>query len=50
MSHPNIVGFKHVFEDDDFVYMILELCENKVIGAYAIYVSLCKLIHVSVPL
>ncbi|KAI8999393.1 kinase-like domain-containing protein [Gaertneriomyces semiglobifer] len=29
MSHPNIVGFKHVFEDDDFVYMILELCENR---------------------
>ncbi|TPX68540.1 hypothetical protein SpCBS45565_g02977 [Spizellomyces sp. 'palustris'] len=29
LSHPNIVGFKHCFEDDDFVYMILELCENK---------------------
>ncbi|KAI8826664.1 kinase-like domain-containing protein [Fimicolochytrium jonesii] len=29
MSHPHIVGFKQVFEDDDFVYMILELCENR---------------------
>ncbi|KAI9203522.1 uncharacterized protein BJ171DRAFT_460358 [Polychytrium aggregatum] len=29
MSHPNIVQFHHVFEDDNFVYMILELCENK---------------------
>ncbi|KAJ3154014.1 Cell cycle serine/threonine-protein kinase cdc5/MSD2 [Geranomyces variabilis] len=29
MSHPHIVGFRHVFEDDSFVYMILELCENK---------------------
>ncbi|TPX54822.1 hypothetical protein PhCBS80983_g05725 [Powellomyces hirtus] len=29
MSHPHIVGFKQVFEDDDFVYMILELCDNK---------------------
>lgn len=29
LSHPNIVGFKHVFEDDNFVYMILELCTNR---------------------
>lgn len=29
MSHPGVVGFTHVFEDDDNVYMLLELCENK---------------------
>ncbi|KAI8837245.1 kinase-like domain-containing protein [Chytriomyces cf. hyalinus JEL632] len=28
MSHPAIVGFTHVFEDDDSVYILLELCEN----------------------
>ncbi|ORY30724.1 Pkinase-domain-containing protein [Rhizoclosmatium globosum] len=28
MSHPAIVQFQHVFEDDDNVYMIMELCEN----------------------
>ncbi|KAJ3027347.1 UNVERIFIED_CONTAM: Cell cycle serine/threonine-protein kinase cdc5/MSD2 [Siphonaria sp. JEL0065] len=28
MSHPAIVAFQHVFEDDDNVYIILELCEN----------------------
>jgi serine/threonine protein kinase len=30
MSHPNIVLFKSVFEDDENVYMILEFCEEKV--------------------
>ncbi|TPX31059.1 hypothetical protein SmJEL517_g05517 [Synchytrium microbalum] len=29
LSHPNIVKFHHVFEDDHNVYMILELCHNK---------------------
>ncbi|KAL2915687.1 Cell cycle serine/threonine-protein kinase cdc5/MSD2 [Polyrhizophydium stewartii] len=29
LSHPCIVKFYHVFEDDVNVYMILELCENK---------------------
>ncbi|KAJ3034205.1 Cell cycle serine/threonine-protein kinase cdc5/MSD2 [Rhizophlyctis rosea] len=29
MSHPHIVTFHHFFEDDDNVYMILELCENR---------------------
>ncbi|KAI8618216.1 kinase-like domain-containing protein [Chytriomyces sp. MP71] len=28
MSHPAIVQFQHVFEDDDNVYIILELCES----------------------
>eukprot|EP00842_Homolaphlyctis_polyrhiza_P003477 jgi/Hompol1/412/HPOL_003644-RA len=28
-AHPSIVKFHHVFEDDENVYMILELCENK---------------------
>ncbi|KAJ3123185.1 Cell cycle serine/threonine-protein kinase cdc5/MSD2 [Nowakowskiella sp. JEL0407] len=28
LSHPNIVQFYHVFEDVDYVYLILELCEN----------------------
>ncbi|KAI8904820.1 PLK protein kinase, partial [Gorgonomyces haynaldii] len=29
LLHPTIVQFLHVFEDDDNVYMILELCENR---------------------
>ncbi|KAJ3290604.1 Cell cycle serine/threonine-protein kinase cdc5/MSD2 [Borealophlyctis nickersoniae] len=29
MSHDHIVTFHHFFEDEDNVYMILELCENK---------------------
>ncbi|KAJ3371986.1 Cell cycle serine/threonine-protein kinase cdc5/MSD2 [Kappamyces sp. JEL0680] len=29
LSHPNIVQFKHVFEDDENVYLILEYCEKK---------------------
>lgn len=28
LSHTNIVRFHHFFEDDDFVYIILELCRN----------------------
>ncbi|KAH7344487.1 kinase-like domain-containing protein [Rhizoctonia solani] len=27
LQHPNIVGFEECFEDDDNVYMTLELCE-----------------------
>jgi len=29
MQHPNVVRFVEVFEDDDNIYMILELCHNK---------------------
>ncbi|CCX31387.1 Similar to Serine/threonine-protein kinase plo1; acc. no. P50528 [Pyronema omphalodes CBS 100304] len=29
MQHPNIVRFIEVFEDDENIYMILELCHNK---------------------
>ncbi|KAF8245888.1 Pkinase-domain-containing protein [Wilcoxina mikolae CBS 423.85] len=29
MKHPNIVRYVEVFEDDDNIYMILELCLNK---------------------
>lgn len=37
MVHPNIVHFVECFEDDDNIYMILELCPNKV----------CLLVHLS---
>jgi serine/threonine protein kinase len=30
MAHKYIVKWYQVFEDDEFVYMILELCEGKV--------------------
>jgi serine/threonine protein kinase len=30
MKHPRIVQFYSCFEDDNNVYLILELCENKV--------------------
>jgi serine/threonine protein kinase len=30
LDHPNIVGFKDCFDDDENVYMGLELCEKGV--------------------
>jgi len=30
LSHPHIVGFEDCFEDEENVYMILELCQNGV--------------------
>ncbi len=30
MDHGNIVRFVTAFEDDEHVYIILELCENRV--------------------
>ena len=30
LHHPNIVKFEHVFEDQDNVYIMLELCQNQV--------------------
>lgn len=32
LDHPNIVGFKDCFDDDENVYMGLELCEKGVSG------------------
>ncbi|KAI8913706.1 kinase-like domain-containing protein, partial [Entophlyctis helioformis] len=32
LSHPGVVKFHHVFEDDVNVYMILELCENRTLA------------------
>mmetsp|Transcript_19960 Transcript_19960/g.36943 ORF Transcript_19960/g.36943 Transcript_19960/m.36943 type:complete len:539 (-) Transcript_19960:32-1648(-) len=29
LHHPNIVGFEHFFEDDENVYILLELCSNQ---------------------
>jgi len=29
LHHPNIVKFEHVFEDQDNVYIMLELCQNQ---------------------
>jgi polo-like kinase 1 len=29
LSHPNIVKFEHYFEDDENVYILLELCTNQ---------------------
>ncbi|KAJ9465810.1 putative serine/threonine-protein kinase CCRP1 [Diplonema papillatum] len=29
MSHPNLVEYKHCFEDDRYVYILLELCGEK---------------------
>lgn len=29
LKHANIVGFHSYFEDDNFVYIVLELCEKK---------------------
>ncbi|MCQ2819403.1 MAG: protein kinase [archaeon] len=32
MNHHNIVKFDHYFEDDDNVYMLLELCKSKTLN------------------
>jgi polo-like kinase 1 len=29
IRHPNVVGFEHVFEDQENVYILLELCSNQ---------------------
>ncbi|CAG9333520.1 unnamed protein product [Blepharisma stoltei] len=29
LHHPNIVGFEHFFEDNENVYILLELCSNQ---------------------
>lgn len=30
VRHPSIVKFEHVFEDEQFIYILLELCINNV--------------------
>ena len=30
LSHTNVVAFHSFFEDDDYVYIILEVCTRKV--------------------
>lgn len=32
MSHPNIVNFKHTFEDSENVYILLEMCRNQTLN------------------
>ncbi|RHZ46545.1 hypothetical protein Glove_615g24 [Diversispora epigaea] len=32
MNHPNIVSFYDYFEDINFVYIVMELCENKTLA------------------
>lgn len=32
VKHANVVDFKHVFEDNDNVYMILELCPQQTLN------------------
>lgn len=34
LNHPNIVEFKHNFEDHLNVYIVLELCANKVLLSF----------------
>lgn len=30
LNHPNVVGFHGFFEDDDFVFVVLEICRRRV--------------------
>lgn len=32
LRHPNIVNFEHVFEDQESVYILLELCTNQTVN------------------
>ena len=36
LSHPHIVKFEHVFEDNENVYILLEMCTNQTLN------DLCK--------
>lgn len=36
LNHPNIVKFEHVFEDNENVYILLEMCSNQTLN------DLCK--------
>ena len=42
MVHENIVKYYHCFEDDDFVYLVLELCESKVRPSLVVLPSFLK--------
>ena len=35
LRHPNIVKFEHVFEDQENVYILLELCDSQVTTLYS---------------
>ena len=43
LDHPHIVGFKSFFEDENFVFVILEMCSKKVTSSYSILTYLCIL-------
>ena len=32
LHHNNIVGFEHFFEDNDNVYILLEMCQNQTLN------------------
>ncbi len=32
LHHPSIVGFEHFFEDNENVYILLELCQNQTLN------------------
>ena len=32
LRHKNIVGFEHYFEDNDNVYILLEMCHNQTLN------------------
>jgi serine/threonine protein kinase len=32
LEHKNVIGFDHVFEDSENVYIILELCHNNTLN------------------
>jgi polo-like kinase 1 len=32
LHHPNVVGFEHFFEDNENVYILLELCHNQTLS------------------
>ncbi len=32
LHHPNVVGFEHFFEDNENVYILLEMCQNQTLN------------------
>ena len=34
LKHPNVVRFEHVFEDQDNIYILLELCKNETLNEF----------------
>ena len=45
LDHANVVGFRGFFEDEDFVFVVLELCRRRV--SHDVVFMLAKVLHLN---